>query len=273
MEHGHQYDPANCFPSALCPLESPAGNQAGSSGEHIFLPMGSIFVRYLFNRVETSSPYADNVKPETRFIGWFIRNHPFRAFLFLVTDGRKMLRKIRESWKSAGRAEESLLVHNDPRYSPNNHAFSTDNDSVCQGKSVSGRQQATPGKDWQNLAMRLEEIQARPLFTRPSGAAARALLSLLGPGWIITFLLGMILLNLTAVSLFLSPLWSLLLPDVIGKSAFLGEILHWNRQYQVPLVAIITQLAAGGALYFLITRRRAELGLLQGIKGKSRANR
>ncbi|HSN91066.1 MAG TPA: hypothetical protein VLS93_07540 [Anaeromyxobacteraceae bacterium] len=33
------------------------------------LLLGSFFVRYLFDRVETVEPFADDMKPATRFIG------------------------------------------------------------------------------------------------------------------------------------------------------------------------------------------------------------
>jgi UDP-2,3-diacylglucosamine pyrophosphatase LpxH len=61
VEHGHQYDDLNSFDYFLHPL---------TPGNFIDLPAGSFFVRYLFNKVEVEYPFADNMKPVTRFIRW-----------------------------------------------------------------------------------------------------------------------------------------------------------------------------------------------------------
>ena len=60
-EHGSQYDDLNSFDYLLCPYR-----KDGS----IDLPAGSFFVRYLFNRVEEIYPFADNMKPQSRFLLW-----------------------------------------------------------------------------------------------------------------------------------------------------------------------------------------------------------
>ncbi len=61
VEHGNQYDPLDSFDYLLYPFL-----QDG----RIDLPAGSFFVRYLFNHVEFSWPFADNIKPPSRFILW-----------------------------------------------------------------------------------------------------------------------------------------------------------------------------------------------------------
>jgi hypothetical protein len=64
-EHGHQYDSLNSFDDFLHPL---------TPDNLIDLPVGSFFVRYLFNKVESDYPFADNMKQLSRFIWWlFIR--------------------------------------------------------------------------------------------------------------------------------------------------------------------------------------------------------
>ena len=61
VEHGSQYDDINSFDYFLWPYR-----KDGS----IDLPAGSFFVRYLFNRIEELYPFADNMKPLTKFLGW-----------------------------------------------------------------------------------------------------------------------------------------------------------------------------------------------------------
>jgi UDP-2,3-diacylglucosamine pyrophosphatase LpxH len=62
IEHGSQYDDLNSFDYFLYPY-----TEDGT----IYLPAGSFFVRYLFNRVEQYYPFADNMKPTSKFISWF----------------------------------------------------------------------------------------------------------------------------------------------------------------------------------------------------------
>ena len=88
VEHGNQYDKLNTFNYWLCPLLPAKRN------DEIDLPWGSFFVRYLFNRVEVKEPFADNIKPQTKFIKWFVTQHPWVALRFLFGDGRYMLGKM-----------------------------------------------------------------------------------------------------------------------------------------------------------------------------------
>jgi hypothetical protein len=87
VEHGNQYEDANSFKYWLCP-QLPAKDE-------IDLPWGSFFVRYLFNKVEQKEPFADNIKPQTEFITWFLTRHPLMALGFLFGgNGRYMLKKM-----------------------------------------------------------------------------------------------------------------------------------------------------------------------------------
>jgi UDP-2,3-diacylglucosamine pyrophosphatase LpxH len=61
VEHGSQYDELNSFDYFLYPYRKDGT---------IDLPAGSFFVRYLFNRVESYYPFADNMKPLSKFIFW-----------------------------------------------------------------------------------------------------------------------------------------------------------------------------------------------------------
>ena len=64
VEHGNQYDHLDSFDYLLCPF-LPRGL--------IDLTAGCFFVRYLFNHVEFTWPFADNIKPPSRFILWALR--------------------------------------------------------------------------------------------------------------------------------------------------------------------------------------------------------
>ncbi len=79
IEHGHQYESLNSFRYPLKPV-------LPKQREELNLPFGSLFVRYLLNHVEKINPFADNIKPNTRYVAWAIRNDPlgFRRLLKLV---------------------------------------------------------------------------------------------------------------------------------------------------------------------------------------------
>jgi UDP-2,3-diacylglucosamine pyrophosphatase LpxH len=57
-EHGNQYEASNCFRYNLCPEAS--GGRRGERGD-LDLPVGSLFVRYLFNSVRQRKPYLANM--------------------------------------------------------------------------------------------------------------------------------------------------------------------------------------------------------------------
>jgi UDP-2,3-diacylglucosamine pyrophosphatase LpxH len=63
IEHGNQYDKFNSFQYFLYPVFGP-------DSEKLWLPLGSFFVRYFFNKLEEINPFADNIKPSTRYMRW-----------------------------------------------------------------------------------------------------------------------------------------------------------------------------------------------------------
>jgi UDP-2,3-diacylglucosamine pyrophosphatase LpxH len=97
VEHGNQYDELNCFKYVLAPQVPKSKHVAAGREDEIDLPWGSLFVRYLFNKVEVDEPMADNIKPQTAFLRWFLMTHPIVALRFLYRDGHYMLRKMRRS--------------------------------------------------------------------------------------------------------------------------------------------------------------------------------
>ncbi|MBV9792140.1 MAG: hypothetical protein JOZ51_28400 [Chloroflexi bacterium] len=68
-EHGQQYDVNNSFATLMQPT-------LPDRPDLIELPLGSFFVLYLFNHIERLDPFADNVKPATRYLTWALRTHP-----------------------------------------------------------------------------------------------------------------------------------------------------------------------------------------------------
>jgi UDP-2,3-diacylglucosamine pyrophosphatase LpxH len=97
VEHGNQYDEVNCFKYVLAPQVPKSQHVAAGREDEIDLPWGSLFVRYLFNKVEVDEPMADNIKPQTEFLRWFLMTHPILALRFLYRDGHYMLHKMRRS--------------------------------------------------------------------------------------------------------------------------------------------------------------------------------
>ncbi len=94
IEHGNRYEGVNSFRCWLAPLlPRPPGPTA-----EIDLPLGSMFFRYLFNRVEWLEPFADNIKPVTEFVRWMLRKYPSEVVRFLMNDGRTLLRKLRRAF-------------------------------------------------------------------------------------------------------------------------------------------------------------------------------
>jgi len=98
IEHGNRYEGFNSFKYWLSPLLPKIDGLPQGRENDIDLPFGSLFVRYLFNKVEGVEPFADNIKPATRFIWWLIRKHPITALRFIFKDGRYMLARIQRAW-------------------------------------------------------------------------------------------------------------------------------------------------------------------------------
>lgn len=80
-EHGCQYEPANAFRNFEDP-RLPATPDFPDAPNYIELPSGSLFVRYFFNDVEHIHPFADNMKPISRYIFWLLRNAPGQLTIF-----------------------------------------------------------------------------------------------------------------------------------------------------------------------------------------------
>jgi len=99
VEHGGQYEAANHFRDYLNPV-------LPGDPERIELPWGSLFVRYLFNKVEDVHPFADNVKPITRYLTWAFKKDPIGTVEVLVTRGWVFLRAL---WNVGRKTATSVL--------------------------------------------------------------------------------------------------------------------------------------------------------------------
>ena len=107
VEHGGQYDALNCFPHWLAPYLP--------HSDHIEMPWGSFFVRYLFNSIEGEEPFADNIKPQSRFVLWFITRRPLLALRFLFGNGKFMLKKMAGAWRGMPKNDPRQKQHEDLR--------------------------------------------------------------------------------------------------------------------------------------------------------------
>ncbi len=98
VEHGNRYEGLNSFKYWLSPLMPQIPGWEAKRRDEVDLPFGSLFVRYLFNRIESVEPFADNIKPAMKFIWWMIRKHPITALRFVFGDGRHMLGRVQRAW-------------------------------------------------------------------------------------------------------------------------------------------------------------------------------
>ncbi|MCA9918984.1 MAG: hypothetical protein KC445_13575 [Anaerolineales bacterium] len=94
-EHGCQYEPANAFRNFEDPRLTPS-KSFQDAAKFIELPSGSLFVRYFFNDVEHIHPFADNMKPISRYVFWLLRHAPGELTNFIWRLLPQYLRARRE---------------------------------------------------------------------------------------------------------------------------------------------------------------------------------
>lgn len=105
VEHGRQYDPLNSFDFFLCPFRT-------VKEAVIDLPSGSFFVRYLFNKMEKIDPFADNIKPVTRYLCWAIKHWLFSpGFIGIVLSYVRFLLEALEKKKPLSEEVKERLFH------------------------------------------------------------------------------------------------------------------------------------------------------------------
>lgn len=94
IEHGHRFESYTC---------ADEDKHLDSEHHELFLASGSLFNRYLINRLELEIPYFDNIRPTTRVIGFLVRRHPF---FFL----KSILKMFETSWRLVRKRGTSKLV-------------------------------------------------------------------------------------------------------------------------------------------------------------------
>jgi UDP-2,3-diacylglucosamine pyrophosphatase LpxH len=124
-EHGCQYESANAFQNFENPI------LPGEDQFLVELPTGSLFVRYFFNKVEETHPFADNIKPVSRYIKWMVFNAPSSVILFLFTLLPRYLRASFESAKKQGKMARTAR-ENPGTITGDAPGSDCLNDAVCQ---------------------------------------------------------------------------------------------------------------------------------------------
>lgn len=99
-EHGCQYEVANAFKN----FEDP---RLPDAPDYIELPAGSLFVRYFFNDVEHIHPFADNMKPISRYIFWVLRHAPGELSTFFWQLLPRYLKARRKVNKKISKREDA----------------------------------------------------------------------------------------------------------------------------------------------------------------------
>ena len=104
IEHGNQYDVLNSFEYFLNPLLK-------HDPSRLWLPFGSLFVRYFFNKLEQNNPFADNIKPPTKYMRWAWNEDKLQflksIFLYLPTMIRVFIKGSKLPKANNGDLEES----------------------------------------------------------------------------------------------------------------------------------------------------------------------
>jgi UDP-2,3-diacylglucosamine pyrophosphatase LpxH len=261
VEHGNQYDSLNTFSYGLCPLLPELG--CSSQGrpdkswpearkDEIDLPWGSLFVRYLFNKIEGVEPFADNIKPQTKFLMWLVRKHPITAFRFTCKDGGYMLGKIRRAWAPLPK----------DAYKKRREQHENCMQDLAREKGVS----------LQDLHD-VDGLRARSVLKEPTGFFWRAARRLVRYQLMLPVIYVAIALLTVAVLLAISPVLAVLLPEPIRKLVMdswiftnIGQaVLSVSRWLAVlPLIAV-----AVGFVYWLFTPEESRHpGFLKAVAGK-----
>lgn len=106
IEHGNQYDAANAFRNFLNPA-------VPDQPKIIELPTGSFFVRYFFNVVEQLHPFADNLRPMSRYINWAL-NYQFLETLQLITRNPLVVFKFWRNLRAKHSRQARLNAETEP---------------------------------------------------------------------------------------------------------------------------------------------------------------
>ena len=175
VEHGCQYDAANHLRDVLNPV-------LPDDPQRIELPWGSLFVRYLFNEVEDLHPFADNVKPLTRYLGWAFRHAPFKALEVLVRRGWVFLKAF---WMTGRKATASALTTADDVATPQGEQHSLPAEVVEHIQTLARRQVGSAWQTWVgSLLEGIISLLTLLIIGAFLGLAVVTLLLRAGPAWL-----------------------------------------------------------------------------------------
>jgi UDP-2,3-diacylglucosamine pyrophosphatase LpxH len=244
VDHGNQYEDVNSFKYWLSPLLPAIPGWPQARQNEICLPWGSFFVRYLFNQIEKIEPFADNIKPQTRFVHWLLRKHPIMAVQFVFGYGRYMFRKMRRAWRRLPRG-----------------AYAQREKEHDQRLSALARESEIAEEDLRSV----DQMHAAPVLSDPSGMKWKTLRWAVR--WRLFLPLGCVLLALigAACALAATPFLVVLLPapiqNFIGRNwiaaaapAWAGPALTVIRWAIFPIVIA----AIVGFLKWLFSGEEAE---------------
>ena len=94
IEHGHRYDRYTLV------LGEPAQVFDKESGElELDIPFGSFFNRYILNRLESSYPYIDNVRPRENILPLLVRERFPLALKLIFYHARFLYQVLRKNWR------------------------------------------------------------------------------------------------------------------------------------------------------------------------------
>jgi UDP-2,3-diacylglucosamine pyrophosphatase LpxH len=235
IEHGNQYEGFNSFKYWLSPLLPQIPGWPPERKDEIDLPFGSLFVRYLFNKVERIEPFADNIKPATRFVWWMVRKHPFTALSFVFSDGRYMLGRIRRAW--AHIRTEKWDVRKQQHYT-----------HLAELADESGIEPVTLAK--------LDDLRARSILKEPNGWAKFLRLVLCPPIFFpVVVLAGAAV--LLAVLFVAANLLADMIPDFAREILF-DLFVHYLLPFAPWTVLLVALVASALFLRWLLTEEERQ---------------
>jgi UDP-2,3-diacylglucosamine pyrophosphatase LpxH len=132
IEHGNQYDRLNSFQYFLYPLI-----EHGS--DKLWLPFGSFFVRYFFNKLEISNPFADNIKPPTKYMRWAWKENKLQFLKTVLLYLPTMIRVFLKGGKLSKAKKELLEKENDKIIDELAQKFGLQSDAVKKIYSLKAR--------------------------------------------------------------------------------------------------------------------------------------
>lgn len=230
VEHGNRYEGFNSFKYWLSPLLPEVPKWPPERRDEIDLPFGSLFVRYLFNRVERVQPFADNIKPATRFVWWLIRKHPITALRFTFKDGRYMLGRIRRAWADVPPEAWDLRKQ--------------------QHNARLGELASQSGIEFSKLE-ELDRLRARSVLKEPN-FRAKVLRTILSP-WIFLPGLALVVLGiLLSVFFVAAKLLANMVPDIV-RVRLLDPIVNFLLPVAPWAVLLVALAGLGLCLRWLLT--------------------